>query len=77
MIDRVYVLVVPEDTVLNSNDRIILPYGNNPVSIDTLLDTQELVDIMYYDPSEEDISITLVELSRKWKYAQVAALYNR
>gem|GEM_PF-2405359 len=26
LIDRVYVLVVPEGTVLDTNDRIILPY---------------------------------------------------
>lgn len=77
LIDRAYVLVIPEDTVLDDNDRIILPYGTNPVAINTLLNTEEVVDIMYYDPNEEDISITLVELSRKWKYAQVAALYNR
>jgi hypothetical protein len=77
LIDRVYVLVLPEDTVLDNNDRIILPYGTNSVLINTLLNSQEIVDIMYYDPSEENISITLVELSRKWKYAQVAALHNR
>lgn len=77
LIDRVYVLVLPEDTTLDTNDRLILPYGSNPIAINTLLNTQELVDVMYYDPSEEDISITLVELSRKWKYAQVAALHNR
>jgi len=26
LIDRVYVLVLPEDTELDSNDRVILPY---------------------------------------------------
>lgn len=52
------------------------PYNNNPGVIQNLMGN-EIVDIFYYNPDEEDISITLLNLSRNWKYAQVSTLYDR
>jgi len=76
LIDRVYALVLPVGTTLENPDRFVRPYNNNPGVIQNLMGN-EIVDIFYYDPDEEDISITLVDLSRHWKYAQVSTLYDR
>jgi hypothetical protein len=76
LIARAYVLVLPQNATINSNDRIILPYNNNPALIRNLMG-DEIVNVFYYDPNEPELSITLTELSRNWKYAQVSTLYNR
>jgi len=76
LINRVYVLALPEGTVLNNNDLLRLPYNNNPVLIRNLINNNEIVDIFYYDPNDAELSITLVELSRHWKYAQISTLQN-
>ena len=76
LIDRVYALVLPEWTTIENPDRFVRPYNNNPGVIQNLMGN-EIVDIFYYNPDEEDISITLLNLSRNWKYAQVSTLYDR
>lgn len=75
-IDKVYVLVLPEDTIIENNDRIILPDQNNAQRINNLLE-DEIVYIRYFDPNTEDITLVLNDLSRKWKYAEVATLYDK
>lgn len=38
--------------------------------------TGVIFDVKYYDPTEQDIDITLTNLSRHWKYAQITSLHQ-
>lgn len=72
-IDKGYILVLPEDTSLTG--KIKLDGFNNPQLIQNLL-TGTIFDVKYYDPTEQDIDITLTNLSRHWKYAQITSLHQ-
>lgn len=48
---------------------------NNPQTISSLL-TGTIFDIKYYDPETQDIDITLTNLSRHWKYAEITSLHE-
>jgi len=72
-IDKGYILVLPEDSSLSG--KIKLDEYNNAQLIQNLM-TGVIFDVKYYDPTEQDIDITLTNLSRHWKYAQITSLHQ-
>ncbi len=72
-IDKWYILVLPEDTSLSG--KIKIDEYNNARLIQSLM-TGVIFDVKYYDPTEQDIDITLTNLSRHWKYAQITSLHQ-
>jgi len=77
-IENQYIIILPEEKEIRNNDRIIFPWSNTAQNIKQITwSWQQIAEIFYYDPDQNNISIAITEISRKRKYLQIAPISDR